>query len=287
MNSALLGVCAALAWGIHDFIGRFTSRQTGALVTTCGLVVSGLAILTIYSLTRGTGWPDAQGQMLLCAIAGASYAFATLCLFAAYRIGSMSVVSPIAGSYPALAVVFALLTGSRPSLVAWMAIIAVIVGTLLVSMAGKAHEQHGYIVRGKLPLVLGLALATAVFFAGSLIAGQVATAQTDEIDVTWFARLFALIAVVPLFAVRNMRGATPTRLLPALALMGLLDTIAMVSVFAAGKMAASELAIVIGGSFGAVVTILARIFLNEPVSGSQWFGIAMICCGAGVLSAGN
>jgi uncharacterized membrane protein len=47
-----------------------------------------------------------------------------------------------------------------------------------------------------------------------------------------------------------------------------------------------ELAIVLGGSFGAIVTLLAWIILKEPVIRIQWLGMAMICCGAGVLSAG-
>ncbi len=286
MNSALLGISAALAWGAHDFIGRFTSRRTGALVTTCGLVISGLVLLTVYSVGSARGWPDAGDAMLLCVLAGVSYALATLSLFAAYRIGSMSVVSPIAGSYPAVAVVFALIGGARPSVVAWLAIAAVIIGTLLVSMAGKTHEAQGHIESGKLPLVLALSGATALFFATSLLAGQAAAGSADEIDVTWFARLFALAALVPFFAVKGLRGSAPLSLWPALGLMGLLDTIAMLAVFAAGKLAFPEMAIVLGGSFGAVVTILARVFLKEPVSPSQWFGIALICCGAGVLSAG-
>ena len=286
MNSAFLGLVAAISWGIHDFIGRYTSRATSQLVTTFGLVLSGLVILTIYGIAAKITLPRGSYEVALTALAGASYAMATLCLFAAYRIGSLSIVSPIAGSYPAVAVAFNFATGSRPSLIEWTAIFVVIGGSIAVAMAGKSHEDQGIIEPGKLPLMLGLASATALFFAVSLIAGQIAVPLTGEIAVTWLARLFALAAIVPFFAVRAMRGPAPIKWWPVLILMGLLDTIAMMSVFSAGNQPNAEFAIVLGGSFGAVVTLLAWSILKEPVAVRQWVGIAMICCGAGVLSAG-
>ena len=286
MNSALLGLVAAVTWGIHDFIGRFASRANGQLITTLGLTLSGLVVLSIIGLSRDTSLPVQSYDILLCAIAGGAYALATLSLFAAYRIGSMSVVSPIAGSYPAIAVCFGFVTGSRPDLYAWLAIAAVIAGTLLVSQAGKSHEETGHIEKGQLGRVLALSIATAVFFAASLIAGQVATPANGELEVTWLARIFAVAILVPFFAVRSMRGTAPFRWWPALIIMGLLDTVAMLSVFAAGNLTLPELAIVLGGSFGAIVTLLAWVVLKEPVTRIQWLGIAMICGGAGVLSAG-
>ena len=286
MNTALLGVVAAVSWGIHDFVGRFASRATSQLTTTIGLVLSGLVILTVYAVITGAAPPSDRHQFVLCAIAGAGYAFATLCLFAGYRIGSMSIVSPIAGSYPAIAVVFSFLTGVRPTGLAWLAISAVIAGTLLVSTAGHAHERRGVIEPGKLPLVLLFATATAIFFAVSLIAGQQAVPATGEVSVTWMARLFALLAVLPFLLRKAMRAHAPLKWWPALILMGCLDTLAMLAVFAAGNLVFAELAIVLGGSFGAVVTLLAWYFLKEPVSMIQWLGIGLICIGAGVLSSG-
>lgn len=286
MNSALLGLVAAVTWGIHDFIGRFASRATGQLITTLGLSLSGLIVLSIIGFWRGTGLPSQPYDVALCAVAGGAYALATLSLFAAYRIGSMSIVSPIAGSYPAIAVCFGFLTGSRPGLFAWLAIASVIAGTFLVSQAGKSHEESGHIAKGQLGRVLTLSIATSVFFATSLIAGQVATPANGEFEVTWLARVFAVTIVLPFFAVRSMRGTAPFKWWPALIIMGLLDTVAMLSIFTAGKLTLPELAIVLGGSFGAIVTLLAWIVLKEPVIRIQWLGIAMICCGAGILSAG-
>ncbi len=286
MNSATLGLVAALSWGIHDFIGRFASRATSQLVTTFGLTLSGLLLVTVYGVTQGITLPSGAWAMFLCGLAGAAYTLATLSLFSAYRIGSMSIVSPIGGSYPAIAVCFGFVTGSRPSLWAWAAIAAVIVGTLMVAQAGQTHEDKGHIQSGALGKVLALSGATAVFFAVSLIAGQLATPLSDELAVTWVARVFALAAVLPFFAIGTMRAKAPLGWWPALLAMGLLDTIAMLSVFAAGNLTLPELAIVLGGAFGAVVTLLAWIVLKEPVTAPQWAGIALISGGAGILSAG-
>jgi drug/metabolite transporter (DMT)-like permease len=202
MNSALLGLVAALTWGIHDFIGRFASRAIGQLITTLGLSLSGLVVLSAIGFWRGIDLPSQPYDVVLCAIAGGAYALATLSLFAAYRIGSMSIVSPIAGSYPAIAVCFGFITGSRPGLFAWFAIASVIAGTFLVSQAGKSHEDSGHIAKGQLGRVLALSIATSMFFATSLIAGQVATPANGEYEVTWLARVFAVAIVLPFFAVR-------------------------------------------------------------------------------------
>lgn len=286
MNSALFGLVAAVTWGIHDFIGRFASRATGQLVTTLGLALSGLVMLSVYGVWQGIALPSTPQAILLCAVAGGAYALATMSLFAAYRIGSMSIISPIAGSYPAIAVCFGFVTGSRPGLYAWIAIAAVITGTLMVSSAGKGHEESGHIEEGQLVRVLVLSVASSLFFATSLIAGQSAAPVSGEFPVTWLARAFAVAIVLPFFAVRSMRGSAGFKWWPVLIIMGLLDTIAMLSIFAAGKLTLPELAIVLGGSFGAIVTLLAWGFLKEPVTRFQWFGIALICGGAGVLSAG-
>ena len=40
MNSALLGSMAALAWGTHDFLARFPSRQIGPTHSVLGVTVA-------------------------------------------------------------------------------------------------------------------------------------------------------------------------------------------------------------------------------------------------------
>ncbi len=198
----------------------------------------------------------------------------------------MSLVSPIAGSYPVIGVMYGLVSGETADSAAWLAIAAVICGILIVASCGPGHEAKGHVSAGKLPQVIGLSALAALLFATSLIAGQAVTPIAGESAATWAARGFALITLLPLFFFRSMRSALPVKWWPALVLMGALDTIAMLAIYAAGNLTFPELAIVLGGSFGAVVTVLAWLTLREPVSPAQWLGIALITGGAGLLSAG-
>jgi drug/metabolite transporter (DMT)-like permease len=46
MNAALLGLVAALSWGVHDFLARFPSRAVGPIPTVLAVTVSGLIVLS-------------------------------------------------------------------------------------------------------------------------------------------------------------------------------------------------------------------------------------------------
>ncbi len=286
MTPAMLGVVAALAWGAHDFIGRFASRAVGQFAVTLGVMLTGALALTALHLAAEQPAALAGGAIFICAVAGASYAFATLFLFSAYRIGSLSVVSPLVGAYPALVIVWNVALGSRPSAWAWLAMGVVMAGTAIVSAAGTHHEAQGHVERGRLGTMLVLSGLSALCFATSLIAGQTIAPVIGELQTTWVARAFAVAALLPLLAAPSMRGAVPFVWWPAIMAMGLFDTLAMVSVFKAGEMPGAEIAAVAGSAFGGVVALLGWLFLKEPVTLAQWAGIVLIFVGTGILTLG-
>jgi uncharacterized membrane protein len=69
-------------------------------------------------------WP----ALWLVAVTGIFFALATLSLFAAFAAGPISIVAPLAGSYPALAMMLAVAQGARPSAWQWLAIVSVMAG---------------------------------------------------------------------------------------------------------------------------------------------------------------
>lgn len=287
MTPAVLGLVAAFAWGAHDFIGKFASRAVGQYAVTLGVMLTGLLAMSGLHLAIQRPETLTTSAILVCAAAGVSYAFATLFLFSAYRIGSLSVVSPLVGAYPALVIVWNVALGSRPSAWAWVAMGAVMAGTAIVSAAGVHHEEKGHVERGRLPTMLLFAAASAVCYAASVIAGQTATPLVGELQTTWIARGFAVLALLPLLLVMtSARQPVALRWWPAIAAMGLFDTLAMVSVFKAGEMPGSEIAAVAGSAFGGVVALLGWLFLREPVTLAQWGGIVLIFAGTGVLTMG-
>jgi drug/metabolite transporter (DMT)-like permease len=284
VTSALFGALAALSWGTHDFLARFPSRAVGPVATVFAVTASGLCLLTIWLWASGAT-PELQWASLwLVGVTGVFYALATLCLFAAFALGPISIVAPIAGSYPALAVLFALTQGARPSLMQWTAIAAVSVGVALVAQAGRAAETTGTIDSGDLPKILLLAFGASAGFAIGLTAGQAATPIFGETETAWMARIFGLAVVSLIWLIPRPRSI-PVRWVPVLTLMGGLDVTALLLIVTAGNLPDATLATVASSGFGAVAVILARLFLKEPISLIQLIGIAFVFGGVVILAA--
>jgi drug/metabolite transporter (DMT)-like permease len=285
MNSALLGVAAALSWGVHDFLARFPSRAVGPIPTVLAVTVAGLIVLSAWLLIGGGDlrleWP----ALWLVAVTGIFYALATLALFTALTRGPFSIVAPIAGSFPALAMIFAVAQGARPSLAQWLAIIGVIAGVLIVSRIGGRYEATGALQPGELKTVVGLAFLASLCFAVALAAGQVAVPIFGEVETVWFARWFGVLTIGALYLWRSPGAPIPVRWLPLLALMGCLDVAALATITAAGNLPDPEFATVVSSAFGAVTVLLARALLKEPIAPAQLAGMVLIFGGVAALAS--
>jgi drug/metabolite transporter (DMT)-like permease len=284
MSSALLGVVAALSWGVHDFIARFPSRAIGPITTVLAVSVAGLIALSVWLLIVGGDvrlvWPD----LWLVAVTGVFITLGTLALFASLALGPISIVAPIAGSYPALAMVLAVAQGARPSALQWFAIAGVMAGVVIVSRSGGRYEESGELPSGTLKKVLGLAFLASVGFAVALSAGQAAVPIFGEVETVWLARWFGLLTIGVLYLWRSPGAPQPLRWQPPLAQMGCLDVAALGTIAAAGTLPDPEFATVVSSAFGAVTVLLARAFLKEPIAPAQFAGMALIFGGVGALA---
>src|SRR6478672_437203 len=172
MSSVLLGLVAALSWGVNDFLARFPSRAVGPLPTVLAVTFAGLVILTVWLLLDGHSIRISWPQLWLPATSGIFFTLSTLSLFAALALGPVSLVTPIAGSYPALAMFFAVAQGARPSLLQWLAVAGVLTGVVLVSRSGETYEQSGYIPPGKLKTIVALSLCASFGSPSPKLAGK-------------------------------------------------------------------------------------------------------------------
>ena len=139
MNSALLGLVAALSWGLNDFLARFPSRAVGPIPTVLAVTVAGFIVLGAWLLLDGATISIVWPSLWLVAVSGVFFTLGTLALYAALALGPISIVAPITGSYPALAMILAVAQGARPSLTQWLAIGAVTAGVLIVSRSGGRY----------------------------------------------------------------------------------------------------------------------------------------------------
>jgi drug/metabolite transporter (DMT)-like permease len=284
MSSVLLGVVAALSWGVNDFLARFPARAVGPVPTVLVVTFAGFVFISGWLVVSGDAvsffWP----QLWLPAASGIFFALSTLSLFAAFALGPISLVAPIAGSYPAISMIFAVAQGARPSMLQWFAIAAVMAGVAIVSRSGGNYEDSGHIAAGKLKAVLALALCASVASAVAQTSGQAAVLTFGEVPAVWLSRIFGLITIGAIYLAQRSRAELPARWLPLFGLMGGLDVAALGSIFAAGNLPDPAFAVVVSSAFSAVTVVLARAMLKEPIGRIQLLGMVSIFGGAAGLA---
>ncbi len=279
MLSLTLGLCAALAWGIHDICVRYVSQRGGILPALATVLAVGCAIQLPLAISLGD-WPvmttSAYGLSLL---SGVCYVFGCIGLYKAFAIGPVRLVAPIIGAYPILSIGWAAMTGQPVTSAQWLAVGLVISGVAVISVLSDRDESGG-----QQAIAIGWALLGAFGFAATFAIGQWATRHGDELPVILTARLVTTFGVLAI-----MLGSTGLRLperkaWPLLGLMGLLDAMALAIVIAAGGLDRPEFAAVSASIFGMVTIILAWAFLKERMTIGQWLGVATTFAGIGYLA---
>jgi len=285
MTPGLWGGLCALSWGTSDFIARFSGRALGHSAVLFGMLLTGSVLLSLWVWLSGAPlqWAD-QGLWPIGA-SGVSIMVATLWLYQGLVRGPVSIVAPIVGSYPALIVVFAVVSGTEPSPVEWTAMAATLVGIVLVARSADRFATAGTGSRRQLRGTVSIALASSAAFAVGVFAAQTAVPSYGELQTTWLSRLVSLAALAILLTLRGQRPSIAPRWWPAVGCQGALDSGGYVLLYAGSHGAGGAIAAVAASAFGAVTTLLAWIFLREAIRPVQWLGIALIFVGVGVLSA--
>jgi drug/metabolite transporter (DMT)-like permease len=283
MNPALLGSLAALCWGTLDFLAGTTSRSIGPIRVTAAVTAIGLVLITLWLGAFGEFPTVRRDDIWWPLVAGLGIAFATLFLFAGIASGPVSLAVPVTMSYPATSLLLATFLGNLPSLLQLLFVAFVLLGVLLVALGEP--DENGAAVPGRRQRTLLFALLAHLTFVLAVFAGQTSAPLFGEVETTWISRLAGTAAMLPLLLCSKGAIGTQIQYLPVLGLMALLDTIAAVLLFAAGKTAQPELANVCGTASGAITVILAWIFLREKIVYLRWLGITATFFGIAALSA--
>jgi uncharacterized membrane protein len=231
-------------------------------------------------------WDPAGGPLVL--LTGVGITAATLLLYLGMARGPVTVVAPIASSYPAFALVLVFVLGARPSVSQWAAMAVVMTGVVVVARASgdpKDAGTTGEFSPAHIRRSAGLALGAALIFAVTVIAAQKASLVYGELPTLWMARWIGIACMLALFAAIRARPVLPARWWPVLALQGLLDSAAYVALLMPAGKPGAEIAVVVASGFGAVTVLLARVILKERMTWPQWAGIAAIVGGVAALSA--
>ena len=279
MLSLTLGMIAALAWGVHDICVRYVSQRGGVLPALATVMVGGSVFLLPITGTFGN-WADmttaSYGYSIL---SGVFYLIGAIGLYNAFSIGPVRLVAPIMGAYPILSIGWAAMMGQPVPWDQWVAVGAVIFGVAVVSFLSDSEESGG-----SQKAAIAWALLGAGGFALAFAVGHIATQAGSELPVVLVTRLAATLGAVVLLLASKGAKLPERSAWPLLALMGLLDAIALGIVIASGNLYRPEFAAVAASTFGMITIILAWLFLKERMTTPQWIGVAISFVGIGYLA---
>jgi drug/metabolite transporter (DMT)-like permease len=271
----ILALAAALVYGAADFFGGLATKRAvvWAVVFVSGAVGLATALLAIPLLGFG---PPPPRDLAIGALVGLVGLVGIAALYRGLAIARMSVVAPITAVVAAaVPILYGVLRGERPSLLAIVGIALALGAVALVSrasdedVAGDPEPQRAGLLLACLSGV-GFGLVYVLLAASSRGAWPLVASRTMFVVCTG---LIVLWLRAPL--------RQPVGMIRLAALSGVLDMGANVLYLLALRYTLISIAAVIASLYPASTVMLARIVLHERLHRVQWAGVA--CALAGVI----
>lgn len=281
--TALLALVSAVFIGGADFVGGITSRTENGIRVGAYVAIVGLPMALAVSMLGGSehvsrvdvGWSVA---------AGTSVALGIGCFYLGMARGLISVVAPVAAVTGAVIPVgYALIRGERPGPVALVGLVIAFIAVAVVSLApSEQHPDAATVDR----VVIGLALTSGVLFG----LFYVTFSRVSEDAGLWPVTIerAAASAVLLLAAVILTRGPIPgaRRILPAVALVAVLEVAAVVPLLLALQRGPVAIASVVASLYPVTTVLLAAFVLRERLSRLQYVGVACALVSVALVSSG-
>src|SRR5687768_6639948 len=275
----LLGLTAALSWGLADYFAALASRRTGSFRVVLGFHLMAMVLLVALLMVTGESLSDVSGgDLAWLAFVGVLGGVSYLAFYRALAIGPISIVSPIVSAYAAVTVVCAVLIGGeRLAAGETAAIVVVIVGVLLAS---SDLAQMRRLERIALLGIL-LALATAVVIGAFVYGVAYFSAEYGWLVPIVLARGFSTLFLV----VASLRGGDwrfpdrSPRFLTAIVLIASVDTLGYVAFNFGVRHADTSIVATAAAPYAVVPIVAGVVLLHERPRTTQWAGIGLVMAG--------
>ena len=276
----VFGLASAVAFGLGDFGGGWTSRR--APVLGVSLVVQGIGAALMVGAALGSGErPLEPGPFGLAAIAGVVGVIGIVSLYHGLAVGRMGVVAPVTGVLAASVpvAVGVVLEGAPPPIVG-AGIALAFVAVILVSRAPGEHGRRSGIEFG---VAAGIGIGAFNVFLGLVPEGHV----------FWPLAVLklsagAVIVVVAIVGRRALR--VPRPVVPAAVGVSVADMAGNGLFLLAAQAGELAVASVLSSLYPVTTVLLAATVLKEPISRAHAVGIgiavlAIVCIGSGSIGA--
>jgi Predicted membrane protein len=288
----IFGLCAAIFWGAGDFFARYVTHRIGTYRTLFYIQFAGLAGLSIYLLVTGELvrlLAHGTWQPWLWAVLAAILNIAaSLALYHAFEVGTLSLVSPIAASYAAVTVILSFFSGEILTALQNCAIVLTLLGVIIVSTPfGRRGKEHRSLKQGGLQGVQWALLAAVCYGLTFWMLGFYVSPALGSVVPVWCIRLMTpcvLLFCAPLVKqpLTLPRGSVWWLILAS----GAIDTLGYIA-YTTGMTTSGDISTVtlLSSLYSAVTVLLAYIFLRERLQRSQWFGIVIVFFGVALINA--
>ena len=278
MLAVLGGLGAALCWATGTLAAARASRLVGPQRVLAWVMLVGL--LVVLPLLVASGRPHGIGGRELgwLFVSGAGNVGGLFFVYAAYRVGKVSIISPIASTEGAIAALAAVVEGEQLG-ASTAVLLAIIVVAVIVASRGEDGTAPGaHTVRAS-----ALAGAAALCFGASLFAtGRV----SQTLPLAWALlppRLLGVIAVsLPLAARCRLAIVRPA--VPFVVLSGLCEVAGFAS-YSLGARHGIAVAAVLAAQFAAFAVVGSFVVFHERLRTVQIAGIVTVVVCVAVLSA--
>ena len=264
----LLGLAAAIAYGIGDFVGALASRAHSAVtVLLYSYPVGAVLIAAMLPLFPGA----VTGRTVLFgAVGGLSGLVGVVIMYTLMVTAPMNVISPVTAVLAAIVpVVFGVLIGERPQLAAWFGILLGIAAVVLVSRTTDDHP-HGRIALR----VIALAAVSGLGFGFYFIFLARAGADSGLWPLV-ISRIASAVVIVPIAWQRRAFAPVRGRMLAIVLAAGVFDALANMFFLLATREGLLSLASVLTSLYPAVTVMLAVGVLHEHTSRVQRIGLGL------------
>ena len=278
--ASLLALFSSILWGSADYLAGNLSKRFKAIAVTGASQAIGLITGVVLVLVTGSyiapnlSW---NGYFVPAIGAGIAGFLGLVSFYSGLSTGRMGVVSPISTLSAVIPLTFAFISGERPTIIQ--------IAGMGIALLGAFCASGPDIVNGLpiKPLLFGLGAALGFGIALTFMAQG---SKTSSLMTMTSMRVIS-VSICILIALRYRTiGGFGKSDVKILVVIGVTDFVANLLLGVATTKGLVSVAMVLGGLFPIVTSLLAFKFLHERLHKAQYLGIILAVAGVSVISVG-
>lgn len=278
--ASLLALFSSILWGSADYLAGNLSKRCKAIAVTGASQAIGLITGVVLVLVTGSyiapnlSW---NGYFVPAIGAGIAGFLGLVSFYSGLSTGRMGVVSPISTLSAVIPLTYAFISGERPTIIQ--------IAGMGIALLGAFCASGPDIVNGLpiKPLLFGLGAALGFGIALTFMAQG---SKTSSLMTMTSMRVIS-VSICILIALRYRTiGGFGKSDVKILVVIGVTDFVANLLLGVATTKGLVSVAMVLGGLFPIVTSLLAFKFLHERLHKAQYLGIFLAVAGVSVISVG-